>query len=76
MSKNDINFQNYRKDGYIFPIEIFSKKEALSYRNKLEKIEKEFEFEGSLPFSLNTYKRINSQCVIPMSTEIALNRKF
>ena len=49
MSKNGINFENYWKDGYIFPIEIFSEKEALSYRNKLETIEREFEFEGSLP---------------------------
>ena len=76
MSKNRINFENYRQDGYIFPIEIFSEKEALSYRNKLEKIEREFEFEGSLPLSLNTYKRINSQCVIPMACEIALNKRI
>ena len=38
MSKNGMNFENYWKDGYIFPIEIFSKKEALFYRNKLEKL--------------------------------------
>ena len=42
MSKNGINFENYWKDGYIFPIEIFSEKEALSYRNKLEKINLKF----------------------------------
>ena len=76
MSKNDINYEDYRKDGYIFPIKIFYEKEALSYRNKLEKIEREFEFEGSLPLSLNTYKRINSQCVIPMACEIALNKRI
>ena len=76
MSKNGMNFENYWKDGYIFPIEIFSKKEALFYRNKLEKFEREFKFEGSLPLSLNTYKRINSQCVIPMACEIALNKKI
>ena len=56
MSENDINYEDYRKDGYIFPMQIFSEKEALSYRNKLEKIEREFKFEDSLPLSLNTYK--------------------
>ena len=48
MSKNGINFENYWKDGYIFPIEIFSEKEALSYRNNIQKIVTDFEIEGSL----------------------------
>ena len=76
MLKNDINFDDYWKDGYIFPIEIFSEKEALWYRKKLEKIETDFGPKDSLPLSLNTYKRINSQCVIPMASEIALNKKI
>ena len=63
----------YWKDGFVFPINIFSESEALKFRENLEEIEKKYENKDLLPFPLNKYKRINSQCVLPLSNQIALN---
>ena len=68
--------KKYFNDGFVFPLEIFSEKEALGFRNQLENIESNYKNNSSLPLPLNAYKRINSQCVIPLSTKIALNKNL
>ena len=68
--------KKYHEDGFVFPIEIFSEKEALDFRDQLENIERNYKHNSSLPLPLNAYKRINSQCVIPLSTKIALNKNL
>ena len=74
LSNKEIN--QYWEDGFIHPVPIFTRKQTLIYRSSLEKIEKEYTSNNALPLSVNQYKRVNSQCVIPLAAEIALNKKI
>ncbi|MEM9843986.1 MAG: phytanoyl-CoA dioxygenase family protein [Pseudomonadota bacterium] len=63
----------YWQDGYLFPIPVMDSSEAQTYRQSLETMEadyKDWKARG-LPLPLNTYKRINSHCVIPLAHRIA-----
>lgn len=60
----------YREDGYLHPIDVMPPEEAQMLRAELEGLEAEWRDAG-LPLPLNTYKRINSHCVIPMAHRIA-----
>lgn len=62
----------YWEDGFAFPITVFSEAEAAQFRAELEEIEKTWR-EADLPLPLNTYKRVNSHVVIPLTTRIALD---
>ncbi|MDU8928419.1 phytanoyl-CoA dioxygenase family protein [Alisedimentitalea sp. MJ-SS2] len=61
--------KQYWQDGYLFPIEVMSAAEAAALRAELEQTEETWRDNG-LPLPLNTYKRVNSQCVLPLSHRI------
>lgn len=60
----------YWRDGYIFPLDLMSRQEAQIWRQKLEQMEKDYR-EVKMPRTVNTYKRINAQCVMPFAYELA-----
>ena len=60
----------YWQDGYLFPIPVFPPEEARQMRAELEDLERDW-LSADLPLPLNTYKRVNSQCVMPLSYRIA-----
>ena len=60
----------YWHDGYLFPLELMSVAQAQLWREKLEKVERDYK-EAKMPRTLNTYKRINAQCVMPFAYELA-----
>ena len=76
MDDNHLKIKNYWKDGFLFPIDIFTPHEASKLREELEDIEDKYKTDPSLPMPINTYKRINSQCVMPLASKIALNTKI
>ncbi len=63
----------YWQDGYLFPIPVMDAAEARTHRAALEAIEAEYKDwkARGLPLPLNTYKRINAHCVIPLAHQIA-----
>lgn len=60
----------YWRDGYIFPLDLMSRQEAQIWRQKLEQMEQDYR-EVKMPRTVNTYKRINAQCVMPFAYELA-----
>ena len=62
----------YRDDGYLFPIPVFTPAEAAALRAELEAFEAEW-LGADLPLPLNTYKRVNAHCVIPLAARLALH---
>ncbi|MBD3678739.1 MAG: phytanoyl-CoA dioxygenase family protein [Rhodobacteraceae bacterium] len=62
--------EQYWRDGFLFPLQVFSEDEAASLRAELEAIEREW-LEADLPHPLLLYKRINSNCVLPLAARIA-----
>ena len=65
----------YWEDGYLFPIPVFSAKEAQSYRSKLEQIEQDWEM-ANLPRPLGQYLRVYTHCVMPMAAQLALDSRI
>ncbi len=63
--------KRYRRDGFVFPLDILDSAQAKHYREKLEVIESRYP-EGSLPRPLNQYLRVNAQYVLPLAAELAL----
>ena len=64
----------YWRDGYLFPIDVFSQSEAAGYRAELEEIERGAAG-ADLPLPLNTYKRVNAQVVMPLAARMALDAR-
>ncbi len=62
----------YWDDGYVFPMQAVSPQQAGQWRDTLEAIEAKW-LDNGLPLPLNTYKRVNAQCVMPLACEIGLN---
>jgi hypothetical protein len=60
----------YREDGYLHPIPVMSSEEAHALRAELEALEDTW-LGADLPLPLNTYKRVNAHCVIPMAHRVA-----
>ncbi|MEM7732487.1 MAG: phytanoyl-CoA dioxygenase family protein [Pseudomonadota bacterium] len=60
----------YREEGYLRPIPVISAGEAATLRAELEALEDTY-LTADLPRPLNTYKRVNAHCVIPMAHRIA-----
>ncbi|QGX97684.1 phytanoyl-CoA dioxygenase family protein [Roseovarius faecimaris] len=62
--------ETYWEDGYLFPIPVIPAEEAQGLRAELEEMERRW-LDNGLPLPLNTYKRINAHCVMPMAHRIA-----
>ena len=62
--------QSYKDNGFLFPIKAVAKDRAQAWREELEKIENEW-IDNGLPHPLSTYKRVNTQIVLPLANEIA-----
>lgn len=62
---------HYWKDGYLFPLQVVSSVQAKSWRAELEALEAKW-LDNGLPLPLNTYKRVNAQCVMPLACDIGL----
>lgn len=65
----------YWADGYLFPIQAMSAPEARALRTELEAIEAEW-LDNGLPLPLNTYKRVNAQCVMPLAHRIGADPRI
>lgn len=59
----------YRKAGFLFPIQAISPEKAAQWRAELEAIEDAW-LDSDLPLPLSTYKRVNSQVVMPLAHDI------
>jgi len=64
--------EQYWRDGFLFPLQVFSQAEAAGLRDELEQIERDWR-EADLPHPLLQYKRINSNCVMPLAARIAMD---
>lgn len=62
--------EQYWSDGFPFPVRAMSAEEAGTLRSELEEMEREW-LDAGLPKPLNTYKRVNSSCVMPLACRIA-----
>lgn len=62
----------YWEDGYLFPMQAVSTEQAKSWRTELEALEAKW-LDNGLPLPLNTYKRVNAQCVMKVACDIGLN---
>ncbi len=62
----------YWDDGYLFPVQVVSSTQATKWRTELEAIEAKW-LDNGLPLPLNTYKRVNAQCVMPLACDIGLH---
>ncbi len=60
----------YWQDGFLFPLDVMSPAEAGQWRGQLEDMEQAWG-DVKLPRALNTYKRVNSQCVMPFAYQMA-----
>ena len=60
----------YWRDGFLFPIPVFSADEVAAIRTSLEDMERDW-LDAGLPLPLNTYKRVNAQVVMPFVVDIA-----
>ncbi|WP_170574461.1 phytanoyl-CoA dioxygenase family protein [Ruegeria atlantica] len=68
----DAQTEQYWKDGFLFPLTVFSQDEAADIRLELEQLEQDW-LTADLPLPLNTYKRVNAHLVIPLAAKIALD---
>lgn len=62
----------YWKDGYLFPLQAVSSAQAKDWRTELEALEAKW-LDNGLPLPLNTYKRVNAQCVMTLACDIGLH---
>ena len=60
----------YWRDGFLFPIPVFSDDEVAAARTSLEDMERDW-LDAGLPLPLNTYKRVNAQVVMPFLVDVA-----
>ena len=67
--------EDYWQDGYLFPIQVMPTEDALALRAELETIEAEW-LDNGLPKPLNTYKRVNSHCVLPFAHKIGTDLRI
>ena len=68
LSEEDV--AQYWRDGFLFPIRVFSGEEVVAARASVEDMERDW-LDGGLPLPLNTYKRVNAQVVMPFLVDIA-----
>lgn len=61
----------YKADGFVFPIEALPAPDAHALRAEFEALERDWR-DADLPLPLNTYKRVNAHCVMPLACKIAM----
>jgi ectoine hydroxylase-related dioxygenase (phytanoyl-CoA dioxygenase family) len=62
--------KQYWADGYLFPLPATTAEKAAQWRADFEEMERNW-LAADLPLPLNSYKRLNAQCVMPLAFEIA-----
>lgn len=67
--------QAYWEDGYLFPVPALPPEEAYGLRRELEALEAEW-LDKDLPLPLNSYKRVNAHCVMPMAHRVAADPRI
>lgn len=73
LSPQDVT--QYWEDGFLFPIPVMSREEAQQLRGHLERLEAEW-LDNGLPLPLNTYKRVNAHCVMPLAAKIGADPRI
>jgi len=63
--------EQYREDGFLFPLQAMSTEAANTLRTELEEMERDW-LDNGLPLPLNSYKRVNAHCVMPLAHRIAM----
>ncbi|WP_371228689.1 phytanoyl-CoA dioxygenase family protein [Roseovarius sp. 2305UL8-3] len=63
--------RQYHEDGFLFPIQAMSAEAANALRTELEEMEDTW-LDNGLPLPLNSYKRVNAHCVMPLAHRIAM----
>ena len=66
----------YRRDGYLFPIDIVGADEAATWRRRLQAIEARYEQDASLPRPLDDYMRRNAHLTMPSFAQLALDPRI
>ena len=61
---------SYGRDGFLFPIDIFTEDEARAWRARLEATEAAHGGRTDLPHAFNQYCRVNAHVVLPMAMEL------
>ena len=62
---------SYGRDGFLFPIDIFTRDEAGAWRARLEEVEAAYGGRTDLPHGFNQYCRVNAHVVLQMAAELA-----
>ncbi len=70
---SDSQITQYWDEGYLFPVPVFSKEKAASFRAELEQIEQDWGTSEKLGRPLVNYKRVHSEIVMPLATKMALS---
>jgi phytanoyl-CoA hydroxylase len=65
----------YWDEGYLFPVPVITPAEAATARAELEQIERDW-LDAGLPKPLNSYKRVNSNAVMPLSCRLAADPRI
>ncbi|SFL54974.1 phytanoyl-CoA dioxygenase family protein [Shimia aestuarii] len=65
----------YWEDGFLFPLPVMAPDEAQTLRAELEDLERDW-LDAGLPLPLNTYKRVNAQCVMPLAHRIGADPRI
>lgn len=59
----------YWSDGFLYPVPVMPAADAQTLRSELEALERDW-LDNGLPLPLNTYKRVNAHCVMPLAHKI------
>ena len=62
--------EQYCRDGFLSPLDVMTLAEAAAWRRQLEDMETEWA-DKKLPRTLNAYKRVNAQAVMPFAYQMA-----
>ncbi len=68
-SLNASSIEAYHRDGFLFPLDVFTTREAAALRAEVEALERDWPA-GRLPRPLNQYFRVNGQVVIPLLARV------
>lgn len=60
----------YWREGFLFPLDVMTPEQAIYWRSQVEDMEQNWA-DAELPRTLNTYKRVNAQCVMPFAYHMA-----